>query len=611
MFGAAVARHQAGALIEAEHQYRQILTLVPGNAEAESRLGAVLMAQGKTGDALPHLERAAALKPDSFETFGNLAQAYLAAGVPDRALTAAECSLALRETPQGRNLFVQCARSVRLAADDGRLRKLILRALAEGWARPRDLTGVAISLIKLNPAVHDCAARANSAWPARRPAAQLFGATDLEALAGDTLLKRLLECDPITDLTLERLLTNVRSVMLADIDSFTAADEDVLEFCCALARQCFINDYVFSTTDAEMAAAGRLRKSLEQALAAGESCSPLQLAVFGAYFPLHTLAEAAALLARAWPRSIDELIARQIKEPAREREIAATIPALTGMAGEVSYAVRQQYEESPYPRWVAADSQATRSEDPPGKPFDALIAGCGTGLSTFDFARQAPNARILAIDLSLASLSYAKRMAQRFGLADIDFVQADIMNLGPIGRQFDVIDASGVLHHLRDPWQGWRILLSLLRPGGAMHIGLYSALARRNIVAARALIAARGYRPVAEDIRRCRDEIAVSTDPLLKSLTGWGDFFSTNECRDMLFHVEEHSTTLGEIKSFLAANSVQFTGFLVDARTVRRFAARFPRQVDLTDLDCWEAFEADAPLTFANMYQFWVRKPAA
>jgi hypothetical protein len=28
----------------------------------------------------------------------------------------------------------------------------------------------------------------------------------------------------------------------------------------------------------------------------------------------------------------------------------------------------------------------------------------------------------------------------------------------------------------------------------------------------------------------------------------------------------------------------------------------------MTDLDCWSALEAESPLTFTNMYQFWVQK---
>ena len=45
-----------------------------------------------------------------------------------------------------------------------------------------------------------------------------------------------------------------------------------------------------------------------------------------------------------------------------------------------------------------------------------------------------------------------------------------------------------------------------------MQVGLYSESARQNVVAARALIAERGYRPIPEDIRRCREEILAADD---------------------------------------------------------------------------------------------------
>ncbi len=310
---------------------------------------------------------------------------------------------------------------------------------------------------------------------------------------------------------------------------------------------------------------------------------------------------------------MNALLVQQVKEPAEERRLAAEIPALTEIDDAVSLAVRQQYEENPYPRWVSA-----AAGQPPGAPsrqtpqaFDALIAGCGTGLSTIEFAGGARNARILAVDLSRASLSYGQRMARELGLGNIEFAQADIMKLTSLGRQFDFIDASGVLHHLADPWEGWRILLSLLRAGGLMQVGLYSELARRNVVAARALIAEHGYQPTQDDIRRCRDDIFASDDPLLKSLASNGDFFTIGECRDLLFHVQEHRISLPEIKSFLAANDLQFAGFHLDALTLRAFAIRFPAPAAAADLDCWHAFETEAPQTFAAMYQFSVRKRAA
>jgi SAM-dependent methyltransferase len=214
----------------------------------------------------------------------------------------------------------------------------------------------------------------------------------------------------------------------------------------------------------------------------------------------------------------------------------------------------------------------------------------------------------LAVDLSLASLSYAKRMAQKFQLTNIEFRQADITQLASIGRQFDFIDATGVLHHLADPWEGWRVLLSLLRPGGCMQVGLYSKLARRHIAAARALIAARNYQPTAVDIRRCREEIIASEDPLLRLVLEGSDFYTTSECRDLLFHVQEHATVLPEIKAFLDANGVQFARFFIDTLIKHAFAKRFLDPAMLNDLDCWHTFEVDFPSTFAGMYQFSVRK---
>ena len=69
-----------------------------------------------------------------------------------------------------------------------------------------------------------------------------------------------------------------------------------------------------------------------------------------------------------------------------------------------------------------------------GPSFDVLFAGCGTGLSTVEFARQTPHARVLAIDLSLASLCYAQRMTQSYGLTNVEFGQADITKLEPISK---------------------------------------------------------------------------------------------------------------------------------------------------------------------------------
>ena len=622
LFAATIAQHQAGAIADAERGYRQIVALFPDFADAHSRLGALLMAQGKATEAIRHIERALALRSDMFEALGNLTQAYMFAGQPGRAIGPASRVLELNETPQTRTLFAHCLGAARVTEDDGRIRKFALRALSQGWGRPRTLTGACVSLIKLNPIVADWIARSNAAWPGRLLRDELLASPLPAALAADRLLICLLKCDPVTDIGFERLLTNMRYALLHNALS-QAADNDagddqaapLLDFACALASQCFINEYVFSQTESETAAALRLRGLLEAALTAPASVPSIWPAIAGAYWPLRKLANARSLLKRQWPPAVEAMIAAQVKEPAQERELASTIPAITEIDDEVSRLVRQQYEENPYPRWAGAGTAvraATLPMQGPKQSRDVLVAGCGTGLGAIEFAREARQVRILAVDLSLASLSYAKRMAQTLGVTNVEFAQADITKLGSMGRTFDFIDVSGVLHHLADPWRGWRVLLSLLRPGGTMQVCLYSALARQNVVAGRALIAERGYRPIPEDIRHCREAIMVADDAsLLKSLARADDFFSTSEFRDMLFHVHEHRIALPEIKSFLAENKLEFAGFNLDQAVLRQFGARFPGPSALLDLDCWHRYEVEAPSTFLGMYQFWVRKPAA
>jgi 2-polyprenyl-3-methyl-5-hydroxy-6-metoxy-1,4-benzoquinol methylase len=120
--------------------------------------------------------------------------------------------------------------------------------------------------------------------------------------------------------------------------------------------------------------------------------------------------------------------------------------------------------------------------------------------------------QILAVDLSLTSLAYALRKSRAACMTNVDYAQADILKLGSIGRTFDIIEASGVLHHMADPMAAWRLLLSLLRPRGLMHLGFYSELGRTDIVTAQRFMAERGYGRSADDIRRGRQELLAVSD---------------------------------------------------------------------------------------------------
>ena len=238
--------------------------------------------------------------------------------------------------------------------------------------------------------------------------------------------------------------------------------------------------------------------------------------------------------------------------------------------------------------------------------LEVLVAGCGTGWHAIGIAQKYQGARVLAVDLSLSSLCFAKRKTPAPLAERIEYVQGDILKLGAIGRSFDVIDASGVLHHMADPLEGWRILLNLLRPGGIMHLGFYSELGRRDVVAARAFIAERGYASTPADIRRCRQDLLKTP---LGSVARFTDFFSTSECRDLLFHVQESRMTIPAIKAFIDGHGLKFIGFDLHDTAAQNFRALFANAGwSMSDLDRWHAVETQYPDTFSGMYQLWVQK---
>jgi hypothetical protein len=139
-----------------------------------------------------------------------------------------------------------------------------------------------------------------------------------------------------------------------------------------------------------------------------------------------------------------------------------------------------------------------------------------------------------------------------------------------------------------------------------MHLGLYSELGRQDVVAARAFIGERGYDATPADIRRCRQDLLQAP---MRSLTRFTDFFTTSECRDLLFHVQENRVTIPAIKDFLAANGLRFLGFEFDTPTQQEYRALFSGSGwSPTDLDRWHALETARPQLFSSMYHFWVQK---
>ena len=621
-----------GELHEAATHYRDAIRLRPDIAEVHYNLGHIQRDLGMLDEAAACYREAWRLNPEFLEARLSESRALLGAGRIKEALFAAIDALRNSESNKTRALVAGCLGNLALDEtysdnDLATIKHALVRSIAEAWTRPGYLLGVAVKFIRSNPAFQAWQRQTSESAQATNDDVT-FGEREWAELYADNLMRVALQAAPLPDVTLEHFLAGLRRTLLhrAVGTECKADSEDALAFYCALARQCFINEYLLPVTQEESAQVEQLRLSVVPAMTKAAPINPRALVALAAYLPLHSLPNAARLVDRQWPSAVINLLVQQVAEPLDERRLQAEVRRLTPVEDTTSARVRQQYEENPYPRWVKPappgesvdiDTRLRRSFPvatfkPLGKkaPIDILIAGCGTGQQSVETAQSFPEARVLAIDLSLASLGYAMRKTRELGLTNIEYSQADILQLGGIGRTFDVIDSSGVLHHLSDPEHGWRVLLTLLRPGGFMNIGLYSELARQNVVGAREFIARRGYGHTVEDIRACRQAIiTIQGDAPWRSVLRWTDFYSTSACRDLIFHVQEHRFTIPRIKAFLTNNGLAFIGFNIDPRTLARYRKRFLDDPAAVNLDFWDVFEHENPDTFSGMYQFCVQKP--
>lgn len=591
----------------AMESYRAAIAADPGNIQAHVNLAGAAHRSGEDADAQAHFDTARALAPTAPEARRVLADGLIEA---DRAQAAFDVLIPhLADAPmgdEGWRALIRCLRAETPATVDDRTTDVLERLLDHPAAGPLDIAPALTRYLRRMPPVAACLS------------AQPDAATAATKLSQVTLLLKVMALTPMPDPKLEALFTTLRRGLL-HIATDGASPKDAVPFAAALALQAFTNEYVFDTTEDEIAAARAL---------AGDPTDPFRIAVTASYLPLTGLNADDALRGAFEGGPIAEVIRRQIAEPMAECEIAAAIPALTPIEDEVSERVRAQYEANPYPRWVKgalprpASSLEAMLTAPPldfevrgldaEAPKRVLIAGCGTGQHAAMVAARFPEAEVLAVDLSRSSLAFATRQAAALGLSNVRFAQADILRIGDIGETFDLIESVGVLHHMADPAAGWRNLTALLAPRGAMKIGLYSERARADVTAVANALKAEEFTDDADGIRAARAFVrarANNGDSAMAAVMQASDFYSMSEVRDLLFHVQESRLTLPAIKALIDDLGLHFLGFEIgDPAVLDTFKKAFPSPRARRSLADWDAFERDHPATFREMYQFWCQK---
>ena len=431
-------------------------------------------------------------------------------------------------------------------------------------------------------------------------------------------LKKIIFYDDNLEKLLIKLRSNICKRIAQNIETITSSE---LKFIIAFGEQCFLNEYVYSLTKEENLFTNKIIQRCRY-----DKINEIDISILSCYFPLYKLLDQIPYLKsfNSSNQSFRSLIKLQIAEPLEEIELSQKIKKLGEINDKISQKVKSQYEVNPYPRWRYGNhsakqkisiSESINNEIKPNSisintgdsQLEVLIAGCGTGQQILH-TQILKNAQVTCIDLSLSSLSYAQRKIKELEINNVKLIQMDILELNLLEKKFDVILCSGVLHHMDDPAKGLEVLLKILKNDGFLKLGLYSEIARQNIIEARNHIARKKIHPSEDNIRNFRHEI-ISGDLInLNSLKNFNDFYSLSECRDLCFHTQEYRFTINQLQEILQSNELKFLGFLLSEQIKSAYKQYFPEDKKQTNLSNWVKFEEKHPNTFKAMYQFWVSK---
>ncbi|WP_430472904.1 tetratricopeptide repeat protein [Thalassospira lucentensis] len=627
----AAAHKNLGALFASNNKldagldcYRKTVSLVPNSAEGHKAIGDILTKQQRYEEALESYLKARAINPMD-------ADVLTSAGIALQFLSRHQEALKLHS--QATNFcpgedrhwtaFSDCVSGMTFSSTNDDLETSLLALLEKNDLSPATLMFPIVSALRHREEF----TRLLDTSDTMSGDAPSF-LSDIKILTQSQLFMRLLARVPIADLRIERLLTALRRALLSKMSQGEDLHNEI-DFIAALAQQCFINEYAYTIDEEEQGNLEDLKYRIEDLFARNQDISPYLWLLVGCYEPLKNIPWKSDIPVPENDGQISQAYRLQVTEPATERELSETIPQITEIQDATSQSVRAQYEENPYPRWVHTSRLTPKpikdvlcapplsfklDEYTAPQAPDTLVAGCGTGQHAIQAASRFSGTKVTAVDLSLGSLSYAFRKTREMGLKNIEYIQGDILQLGKIGKTFDMIECGGVLHHMAEPLKGWEVLVSLLRDNGLMKIGLYSEKGRPDIIAARNFIEQGGYGASASEIRRCRQDIVAAAekgDPELIQLCMRGDFYSLSPCRDLIFHVQEHRFTIPKIARALDTLGLEFIGFETPTpQTLVQFRKENPECPPSLVLNRWHRFEERFPDTFRGMYQFWCRKTA-
>ena len=635
---------------EAKSLALQALAINPGCTDSRNLLSRIALDTGDLGSALQLITEALQLSPDNAGYYYTQGHIFLAQQEYEKAESAfskamkisakgtrADTSFAYTKTKQGQfaEAFQYYRTLVKSEPKNPHIRSKLFECCSQLTADyySYELEQDLMTYLNFSGVNHNLLSPLISSLINHKYHLTQSKNLDLYDIIHDEFLRLSLRKVFFTNTLIEQFISAIRREILVQCLTQSHIPEEFLPLSVAIAINSSINEYVYYIAEDEEYLIKAL-SDLIQIVTHQDNWGPDDIS--GAFImwclyrdpkDIPCIKAVESMSIDQWPEYIQPLIECTLMEDKIEKDLSHSIPSLQPITNTVSKSVKNQYEQSPYPRWVSLSfntptdyGQALQEELIQFKipqfflnapSIKVLIAGCGTGRHALHVAKYFRNVEVLAFDISYRSLAYAKKMAKRYNILNIRFLQGDILDLVHLKEQFHIIECSGVLHHMDNPLDGWKSLKSLLLPHGLMKIALYSERARKEISACRSKIKELDVDDSLASIRSFRQRLLTEgIAGSLEKIQHSPDFYNMSGCRDLLFHVQEHQFNPILIEEYLNILNLKFLGFTGLSNEVKTdYISQHPTDLSLVNLNLWDKYEIQHPDLFAGMYQFYCQNP--
>ena len=196
--------------------------------------------------------------------------------------------------------------------------------------------------------------------------------------------------------------------------------------------------------------------------------------------------------------------------------------------------------------------------------LDILVAGCGTNQAAV-FAFTNPGARVVAIDVSAASLDHHRFLKQKHALDNLELHRLPIEEVGTLAREFDLVVSTGVLHHMASPETGMRALAGCLKRDGVVALMLYARYGRIGVEIMQSIFREIGLVQDEASLFTVKEAIALlpADHPVQSYLSFAPDLRFDAGLVDTFLHGRDRSYTVDDCLDLVASADLVFQGWFL------------------------------------------------